>query len=590
MLSVEISNPPPFGKFLARAALSIGSLGQEFAADRVRLNALGERLRTARCHLAVLGQFKRGKSTLINALVGESILPSAVVPATSIPTFVHGSKQLSARVLFDGKPEERFAASNFAELAEFLARFVTEMANPHNRLGVRQVEAACPAPILRDGLELIDTPGIGSTYRHNTEATFNFLPQCDAALFVVSADPPITEVEIDFLKIARRKLARLFFILNKADYLEGNDRQAAVEFLRQVLCEQAGFESPPQIFCTSAREGLAARRNNDSAAWQRSGMADIEHLIVDFLVEEKCDVLTRAVSRQTDEVLTDVQRRLALAIRSLQMPVDELRERVHQFEQRLTKIEEKRILVAEQLKRDEMRIANVVKSYAGRLLPASLTFFERIVRASQERDGAGWTEESARDTIAAAVPDFFEREFSAVYDSCEEQLKDALSAQSHVTNQLFAAVHGLVGEVFEVAEESSQSGREPVKIDRPFWRTHKWTIKFAAIPEAWIDRLFPRRLRQSRIRRRIMEQVEYLVTRNIGYLQWSVLEYLDKGVQEFRDALDRRIQGAVEATRGVLDTASRRRLVDSVKVAPEIDRLKEALATVQSLRECIVHR
>lgn len=376
MLSVEISNLPPFGKFLARAALSVGSLGQEFAADRARLNALGERLRTARCHLAVLGQFKRGKSTLINALVGESILPSAVVPATSIPTFVHGGKQLSARVLFDGQPEERFAASTFAELAEFLARFVTEIANPHNRLGVRQVEAACPAPILRDGLELIDTPGIGSTYRHNTEATFNFLPQCDAALFVVSADPPITEVEVDFLKIARRKLARLFFIMNKADYLEGNDRQTAVEFLLQVLREQAGFESPPQIFCTSAREGLAARRNNDSAAWQRSGMAEIEHQIVDFLVEEKSEVLTRAISRQTDEVLADVQRRLALAIRSLQMPMDELRERVHQFEQRLTKIDEKRILVAEQLKRDEMRIANFAKSYAGRLLPASLEFFD----------------------------------------------------------------------------------------------------------------------------------------------------------------------------------------------------------------------
>ena len=53
------------------------------------------------------------------------------------------------------------------------------------------------------GQVLIDTPGIGSTFRHNAQATLNFLPQCDAALFLVSADPPITEVEVDFLKEVR---------------------------------------------------------------------------------------------------------------------------------------------------------------------------------------------------------------------------------------------------------------------------------------------------------------------------------------------------------------------------------------------------
>jgi GTPase Era involved in 16S rRNA processing len=161
-------------------------------------------------------------------------------------------------------------------MAEFLARFVTESANPHNRLGVRLVEAIYPAPVLGKGVALIDTPGIGSTFRHNTEATVNFLPQCDAALFVVSADPPITEVEVEFLKLAHRKLARVFFTLNKVDYLDADERGAAVAFLRQVLREQAGLASPP-IFCVSARLGLAARRNHDAAAWQGSGMAEIEH-------------------------------------------------------------------------------------------------------------------------------------------------------------------------------------------------------------------------------------------------------------------------------------------------------------------------
>ena len=275
-----------------------------------------------------------------------------MVPLTSIPTFLHGGEQMAARVLFDnGKAEQRFSRPDAEALAEFLAQFVTESANPHNRLGVRVVEATYPAPVLKKGLSLIDTPGIGSTFRHNTEATVNFLPQCDAAFFVVSADPPITEVEVDFLKLAHRKLARLFFILNKADYLDADERRAAVAFLQQVLCEQVGFDSPPPIFCTSAHEGLAARRNQDAAAWQRSGMAEIEHRIVDFLLTEKTAVLNTAIRRQTGDILADVQRRLKLTLRSLQMPLGELDERIRLFEESLTKIEEQRIVLMDRLRK-----------------------------------------------------------------------------------------------------------------------------------------------------------------------------------------------------------------------------------------------
>ena len=96
--------------FLQEAGKRVGSLGAEFEADRGRLDGLRQRLRAERCHLAVLGQFKRGKSTLVNALLGAPVLPTAVVPLTSIPTFLHDGGKLAASVLFDdGKAEERFA-------------------------------------------------------------------------------------------------------------------------------------------------------------------------------------------------------------------------------------------------------------------------------------------------------------------------------------------------------------------------------------------------------------------------------------------------------------------------------------------------
>jgi predicted GTPase len=583
--------PPPvvdagsLPDFLKEASEQIAALGSEFEPDRDRLDGLRQRLREERFYLAVLGQFKRGKSTLINALLGEEVLPTAIVPLTSIPTFLRGGEQLTARVQFDnGQSEERFAGPDAKALVQFLARFVTESANPRNRLGVRQVETMHPSPLLRQGVVLIDTPGIGSTFRHNTEATVNFLPQCDAALFVVSADPPITEVEVEFLKLAHRKLARLFFILNKVDYLDPQEREVAVTFLQQVLCEQVGFAAPPPIFCVSARQGLAARRNQDAAGWQASGMAQIEQQIVEFLRTEKADVLHRALARQADDILADVQRRLELTLRSLLLPLAELDGRIRVFEENMIEIEEQRIVLMKRLGEDEERLADAVMKHAQQVQAQSFQFFQAVVQMGREQDGAKWSEESAREALAAAIPGYFEREFGTAHQLCEQQLREALVPHYRRADELIASVHQLVERLFEVTAEAPRQGAVLTKAEQPFWRTHKWEIRFGAIPKSWIDRIVPQRIRHARIRRRIAEQVQYLVTRNVGDLQWSILENLKQSVQGFRDLFNDRLQQAIAATRRALEAARRQRTEHSDTVAPEIAHVHLMLGDVEALR------
>ncbi|HUJ11887.1 MAG TPA: dynamin family protein [Verrucomicrobiae bacterium] len=585
--TVEIAPPhnSRLPDLLRQANERIAALGAEFKADRDRLDALQERLREERCHLAVLGQFKRGKSTLINALLGAPVLPAAVVPLTSIPTFLHGGEQLTARVVFEtNKPNERFAGPDADALVEFLEKFVTEEANPHNRLGVQQVEVTYPATVLRQGLALIDTPGIGSTFRHNTEATLNFLPQCDAALFVVSADPPVTEVEIEFLKHVRSKLARVFFILNKVDYLDADERVTAVAFLQRMLREQAGFESPV-IFCASARQGLNARQDQDAAGWQRSGMAEIEHRIVEFLLNEKTDVLNHAIARQAHDILADVQSRLELTRRSLQLPLADLDERVRQFEQSLIHIEEQRIVLLTRLAQEEKRLAKSIGERADQLLPKSFKFLHGIVQASAEHDRARWTEDSTRKAIADAIPSFFEREFGAAHQMCERELHEALLPHRRRADELIASVHHLVAKLFDLPFEPP-AAEIALASSRPHWRTRQWIFtSVSSIPPSWIDRLLPQRFRHARIRRRVTEQVNYLVTRNVGDLQSGLLENLARSVQSFRIALEDRLQGAIQTTRTAIETARCRRTEDTASVSPEIARLESAVANLLKIRQ-----
>jgi ribosome biogenesis GTPase A len=107
-----------------------------------------------------------GKSTLLNALLGQDVLPTSVIPLTAIPTFIRHAASPGARVHYqDGRTPEEFSSERIKEVTAFLLKYVTESGNPKNRLGVSQVDVLHPAAILARGVVLIDTPGIGSTLR-----------------------------------------------------------------------------------------------------------------------------------------------------------------------------------------------------------------------------------------------------------------------------------------------------------------------------------------------------------------------------------------------------------------------------------------
>jgi small GTP-binding protein len=205
------------------------------------------RLATERFQLAVLGQFKRGKSTLLNALLRADVLPVGVVPVTAIPTFLEAGVTPVLCVTYSSKKVDELKIDGWDSLLERLTAFVTEENNPGNRLGIARVDVRLPSPLLKHGVVLIDTPGVGSTFRHNSAAADAVLPECDATLFVLSVDPPITEVELEFLGRIRQTAARIIVVLNKIDVLEPEEQEKAVAFLSRVLAEQGKFDATPPI-------------------------------------------------------------------------------------------------------------------------------------------------------------------------------------------------------------------------------------------------------------------------------------------------------------------------------------------------------
>ena len=572
---------------LFRSIQQVETLGESFASHGPKLRSLAERLSRGHFHLAVLGQFKRGKSTLLNAMLAGAVLPTAVVPLTAIPTFIRAGDALRAKIVYqDNRPAEEFGVSSERELVTLLSRYVAESENPRNTLGVRQVEVLHPAPILRDGLVLIDTPGIGSTFRHNTEAALNFLPQCDAALFVVSADPPVTETELEFLKQVRSRISRVFFILNKIDYLNRDERQAALQFFQKVLAEHLGIDGQTPVFCVSARMGLEARQNNDPEAWAQSGMEKVERHLLGFLMREKSEALLQAAAHKAADIVGEVLMQLRLAVRALQMPLEDLQSRLALFERKIAEIRRERQIAGDLLAGDKKRMHQFLEEQADALRSRASRHLRGVIdEALGKTSSLASLEEDVRKALSDAIPGFYEHELGEMTALFGSRMAEVLLPHQQRADELIGAVRKAAADLFDIPYYAPDSRNAFEMTREPYWVTHSWDSTFSPIQQRLMDRLMPKAIRQSRIRKRVMQQVFMLVIRNVENLRWATYQSLDQTFYRFGCDLDERLAATIAATQGAIEAAIANRAQRAESISVETSNLEAAIGAMAAIQQ-----
>ena len=560
---------PSLSGLLGQTVRSVSNVGPQFAHYSGKLNALASRYAEGRFHLAVLGQFKRGKSTLLNALVGEPILPVGVVPLTATPTFIQYGETATISVRRHGDhPAEEFSGASTAERCAYVAGFVTEKDNPQNKLGIAEVKISLPAPILSGGVVLIDTPGIGSTYRHNTAATLNFLHQCDAALFLVSADPPITEVELEFLRQVKEKVPRLFFVLNKIDYLNESEREEALAFYQRILAEEIGGSSEYPVFCVSARKGLEARTGADSGGWSTSGMAELEDFLVDYLAREKFNALTDAVCRRALEIVEAVLMEAGIALRALNLPQQELEEKIALFGQSLKQAESERRLIQDVLEGDKKRVTAFVEEQAGELARHAERFLKEIMnRGPYTRNAQQSSKAGVQQAWAESIPEFFEEQRQVLNEKVRERLLACLTPHEQRLAQLVETLRRTAADMFQVPYKPL-SPDEVLEIKRrPYWVLNTWSTDPLPVLKSMDQRL------------------DGLVRRNVENIRWSMLQNLNLSFAGFARRARERLEETVAATHGAMEAAHARRHAHDGNVEADVRRLADGMAALESLRD-----
>lgn len=227
---------------------------------------------------------------------------------------------------------------NLAEIREILSQYVTEKENPGNLKDIDYLTLTHPAGIL-EGITLIDTQGIGSTNIHNTDMTISFLPKSDAALFILSTDPPITETEPEFLKQVREKVDKILFVLNKTDYLSYDDIQTSIYFMKQVLKENGFSEDECKIFPVSAKNALNAAVDGNEEMREKSKIPLLLKEIENLAEKEKDRLLTKAVMRKFSVIIDKILLAVRLERRTLEMPLEDLEEKIGLFKEKSNEME-----------------------------------------------------------------------------------------------------------------------------------------------------------------------------------------------------------------------------------------------------------
>lgn len=526
------------------------------------------KLRRGNLNVVVVGSFKRGKSTLLNALIGRPLLPMGVVPVTALITLIRSGEPEDAHVHFADGTIRHIAMDQIAD-------FVSETANPENRLGVERVDLRLPN-LMRDArVVLADTPGSGSVFKHNTETLKAWFGNIDAALFVVSTDPPIGEEDSRLLSEVAETAGEVLVVLNKIDRLRPDEVEESISYTGRAVEAILGRKLP--LVACSAREAL-------EAGPEGTGLDRIAEWLQELAGGRGEQVLQRAVARRAARLLAHeialVEMESAGALRS----VADLEEALHQLEEVRSEL--------------ALRVREVKAAFDAGCHDLEAAFDERArVELPELVDKIRGSIRKTADDLSADSSGMirFQREIEAERDDAvrealepfqreqEEKLiggfatvtERSLSRVNELVDEAFARAARLLGvrlDRFDVRESFSMESRLEYRVGLP-------KVNLDYIVEG-LFLLLPARLGRPMVTRRHLRMIPEALNRQVGLIRADLHERLNESGFSFKGELARRIDTAIDqlerAVRRGVELAALDQEKASVRLA-ELSRRRDTL-------------
>jgi SpoVK/Ycf46/Vps4 family AAA+-type ATPase/GTP-binding protein EngB required for normal cell division len=323
-------------------------LGMDNTAKTIgRLNDILER---DLFNIIILGEFKNGKSTLLNALLGGSYMPARATPTTAVITRVVYGIQESIRVYEKERAEPRLISWE-QYLQEF--QLVEEDADALEHLdrfhSVRYVQIEMPHPMLAEGIAIVDSPGLGEHLVRN-RLVINYLRESQAVIFVLDAIRPLTMNERSVIKfLGEKRMQHVFFVVNRVNQVDPDELPDTKAWFRTALSgyftdEQGQFDEEfcqRRMFWVDARAALGARQQQpvDENRLTMSGLVPFEKELGDFLSNSRQLAAMQAAARNLVFIVAAAHQRIDYFRTALSHPLEIVEERARVAEARLKTLE-----------------------------------------------------------------------------------------------------------------------------------------------------------------------------------------------------------------------------------------------------------
>lgn len=291
--------------------------------------------------VVVMGEIKKGKSSFINALLGEyELLPTDGDIATSTVYKVLYGAERRVTVFFVQDDDNRQAPIDIS-ISE-ITRYGTEAGNPGNERKVAFIAIQTPNPLLRDGLVLVDTPGVGGLFKRHRYVTFEYAPSADAVLFIVdSVEAVISQDEISFLKELREHTSRIVFIQTKAD-MAGEEQVLAWKARNLAVISQTlgvPAESVP-YFVVSSQLKAFAEQTQSLEILNDSGFPELLRFSQAVLIGDRDKLLMTRWLPSLRQVISQQKESLSARWQIANQGMAQNRPRLEQYAKELRQAEE----------------------------------------------------------------------------------------------------------------------------------------------------------------------------------------------------------------------------------------------------------
>lgn len=322
--------------------------------EKEKSEAILQKLKEHAFKVLILGQFKVGKSTFINALLGQEVLPAYATPCTAIINEVKYGNEKKALVYFKNPvPEplpEDIAPSikNYIEKGNWkdlnpikinvdeIEKYVVindpakDQAESIAETPFEKVELYWDLPICKNGVEIIDSPGLNE-HISRTTVTMNYLSKVDAAIFVMNCQAMGATSEMDVIDndLIRFGHEYIFFVNNRINQIQSNQRDKVIDFGNRKLSPKTKF-GEKGIFYIDALGALEGRLNKNNKMVEESGILQVEEKLEYFLantrgrvkLEQPAKNTYNAINHALSDVIPNEERMLSVSMQEIEKRIN----------------------------------------------------------------------------------------------------------------------------------------------------------------------------------------------------------------------------------------------------------------------------